>query len=78
MRPGDEVNSITDDEIISILDRASKARIGLILWTNDFAVAKARLARLRKERVEFGAVQIRDGSAFGEGCLLLTRGEKKK
>ena len=74
-----DTGAISEDEIVAILYRALKARVGLVLWTNDFLRAKQRIYKARVDRgdEDLMSLQVRDGSQFGEGCFTITRGAKK-
>ena len=69
--------SISDEELRVILYKAEASPSGLVLWTNDFQLARNRLYRVRKEAGDesLASLQIRDGAVLGEGLFVIARGE---
>ena len=55
---------------LSILAAASAARIGVLVRTSDFDLARQRLYKAKKGIAEFSDLQLRKGAAPGELLIV--------
>lgn len=72
------MSSLTNDELLGILDRAASANIGVVYWTNDIVRFRARLYKVKNDsgRSDLARLQLRVWPE-GEGLVAIVKGEEK-